>query len=660
MEHESFENEEVAKIMNEHFVNIKVDREENPGVDKLYMTYVQLTAGRGGWPMSVFLTPDLCPFFGATYFPPEDTNGNPGFKTLLRRVAEVWELSPEKLKENGETTIKQLREYVAAKPGSVSGDLHPNTVASEAYSHFSTNFDDQDGGFTGAPKFPTPVQISFLMDYYGYMRSDKNTANNAQKALDMALFTLQKIAAGGIHDHVGSGFHRYSTDKHWHVPHFEKMLYDQAQLLSTYVAAHQITKDQSYAYVAKDIIRYIARDLQHPEGAFYSAEDADSLPTPASKTKTEGAFCVWEQSELNQILGPKEAAVFSHYYGVKESGNVNPSQDPHNELKSKASNVLTKSASAEETAKLFSISQDEVNEIVNNSKAKLWSYRANNRPVPHLDDKILTSWNGLMISGLAQAARVFRDQQILKLATDAAKFIRKELYQPDTNTLLRSYRQGPSTIEGFLDDYSYLVQGLLDLYEATFDEQWIQWAHELQTKQNELFYDDNHGGYFSVRENDKNILVRLKEEQDGAEPSANAVSLKNLIRLGTLLEEQSYVTKAQDTLEAFELAMSRFPYAMPALVNTFLLMSQGVKQIVLVGDTNAEMQEFDQSIKQVFMPNKLVVRAKEGGIIAQKNPTIAQLVAQHKSGKATVHICENFTCGTAIQELTQLKKRLEN
>ncbi|KAG0188817.1 spermatogenesis-associated protein 20 [Apophysomyces sp. BC1034] len=600
MEHESFENEEVAKIMNEHFVNIKVDREENPGVDKLYMTYVQLTAGRGGWPMSVFLTPDLCPFFGATYFPPEDTNGNPGFKTLLRRVAEVWELSPEKLKENGETTIKQLREYVAAKPGSVSGDLHPNTVASEAYSHFSTNFDDQDGGFTGAPKFPTPVQISFLMDYYGYMRSDKNTANNAQKALDMALFTLQKIAAGGIHDHVGSGFHRYSTDKHWHVPHFEKMLYDQAQLLSTYVAAHQITKDQSYAYVAKDIIRYIARDLQHPEGAFYSAEDADSLPTPASKTKTEGAFCVWEQSELNQILGPKEAAVFSHYYGVKESGNVNPSQDPHNELKR------------------------------------------------------------LMISGLAQAARVFRDQQILKLATDAAKFIRKELYQPDTNTLLRSYRQGPSTIEGFLDDYSYLVQGLLDLYEATFDEQWIQWAHELQTKQNELFYDDNHGGYFSVRENDKNILVRLKEEQDGAEPSANAVSLKNLIRLGTLLEEQSYVTKAQDTLEAFELAMSRFPYAMPALVNTFLLMSQGVKQIVLVGDTNAEMQEFDQSIKQVFMPNKLVVRAKEGGIIAQKNPTIAQLVAQHKSGKATVHICENFTCGTAIQELTQLKKRLEN
>ncbi|KAF7721534.1 Spermatoproteinsis-associated protein 20 [Apophysomyces ossiformis] len=658
MEHESFENQEIADIMNKHFVNIKVDREENPGVDKLYMTYVQLTAGRGGWPMSVFLTPDLCPFFGATYFPPEDTNGSPGFKTLLRRVADVWELSPEKLKENGETVIKQLRDYIASKPGAASAELHPDSVAAEAYDHFATNFDSEYGGFTDAPKFPTPVQISFLMNYYGYKRHDKAAEDKAGKALNMALFTLERIAAGGIHDHVGSGFHRYSTDKHWHVPHFEKMLYDQAQLLSSYVAAHQITKEQAYADIAKDIIRYVSRDLQHSDGGFYSAEDADSFPTSDSNVKLEGAFCVWEQTELNRVLGQEQAAVFNHHYGVRETGNVDPLQDPYNELKNK--NVLTTTSTIEKTAKAFQMSPDEVKELLGDSKSKLWSYRKKYRPAPHLDDKILTSWNGLMISGLSQAAQVFGEQSTLDLATDAARFIHKELYQPNTNILLRSYRHGPSTIEGFLDDYSFLIQGLLDLYEATFDEQWIEWAHALQTKQNELFYDEENGGYFSVRESDKSILVRLKDEQDGAEPSANAVSLKNLVRLGTLLEEQSYVAKAQDTLEAFELAMSRFPFAMPALVDTFLLMSQGVKQIVLTGEENEKMYNFEQAIRQPYVPNKLVVRAKEGGIIASKNATIAQLASSYNSKEPMVHICENFTCGLPIGELTELRKRLEN
>ncbi|KAI9490676.1 hypothetical protein BDB00DRAFT_836882 [Zychaea mexicana] len=581
MEHESFENEETAKFMNEHFVNIKVDREENPAVDKLYMTYIQLISGRGGWPMSVFLTPELSPFFGGTYFPPGDQYGTPGFRNLLARVAEIWEAADDKVREDASGTIAQLRAYVNSKPAGTedaASQLHPENLVSAAFNHFDDNFDTANGGFTGAPKFPTPVQLQFLFEYFAYLRKDKSTEHNAQKALEMALFTLKKISMGGIRDHIGSGFHRYSTDKYWHVPHFEKMLYDQAQLLSAYTSAYLITRDQGFADVAKDIVHYIARDLQHPQGGFYSAEDADSFPTDQSKKKLEGAFYVWEMPLLEEILGSKAAKVFNKYYGVNKDGNVNPAQDPHNELVNQ--NVLAEQESVDNVAKEFGMSSQDVGSILNESKEKLLKYREEQRPKPHCDDKILTSWNGLMISGLAQAANAFQDKEILKLATNAADFIQRELYKQQTDTLLRSYRAGPSDIEGFLDDYSYMVQGLLDLYEATYDEKWIQWAYDLQQKQNELFYDSDKGGYFNVQASDKSILVRLKDEQDGAEPSANAISLRNLVRLGTILEQEDYVVKARNTIGSFSTSISQYPFAMPALLGSFLLMVNGVKQVI--------------------------------------------------------------------------------
>ncbi|KAI8145227.1 spermatogenesis-associated protein 20 [Fennellomyces sp. T-0311] len=574
MEHESFENDKVADVMNKFYVNIKVDREENPGVDKFYMTFVQMSSGGGGWPMSVFLTPDLQPFFGGTYFPPDDRHGRPGFKSLLTRIAQIWAAQPDKLKSSGKSVVAQLKAFSEAKPSEgSSASIEPWAVAENVYEKFASSFDSKYGGFGSSPKFPTPVQLVFLLDYYGYHHCE----GKDEKALEMVLYTLNKIARGGIHDHIGSGFHRYSTDQKWHVPHFEKMLYDQAQLLTVYVRAYQITKDIAYAKVARDIVHYITRDLQHKEGAFYAAEDADSLPSDEATKKLEGAFCVWEAQEIKDILGEHDAEVFSYFYGVETNGNVDPAQDPHGELVNK--NVLIQLHSEQETAEKFKMPEEQVNDILKQTKEKLWQHRLTKRPKPHRDDKILTCWNGLMISAMAQAGRILNDPEFIEIAKSTASFIQKNMYNASTGILLRSFREEPSSIEGFLDDYSYLIQGLIDLYESTFDEKWLEWAQLLQEKQNELFYDSDSGGYYNVTSTDKSILVRMKEEQDGAEPSGNAVSVHNLIRLSTLLQNTSYSKVAQETIDNFQSDLGKLPFAMPALVTSFLLVATGVKEV---------------------------------------------------------------------------------
>ncbi|KAI8377311.1 spermatogenesis-associated protein 20 [Blakeslea trispora] len=663
MEHESFENEAVADIMNKFFVNIKVDREENPGVDKLYMTYVQLTSGGGGWPMSVFLTPELNPFFGATYFPPEDQFGKPGFKTLLKRIAQLWNANPDKVIASGKNIIEQIRSYIQAKPIESSSDLDPNAIAAETYHHFENSFDAIHGGFGGSPKFPTPVQLQFLLDYYMYNRhqGSKEASENAQKALDMALFTLRKIAAGGIHDHVGSGFHRYSTDNKWHVPHFEKMLYDQAQLMSLYSSAYQITGDTLFANVTRDIICYVSRDLQNAQGGFYSAEDADSLPTQDASKKLEGAFCVWEAAEIQTILGQEKARVFNAHYHCQEKGNIDPAQDPHQELVHK--NVLMEYGSVEDTAKATGMTPSEVASILKEGRAKLWEHRSTTRPKPHRDEKIITSWNGLMITGLVHAYEALEDKSILTLALNAAKFIHKELYQSTTRVLLRSYCGSASDIEGFIDDYAYWIQALLDLYEVTLDEQWLEWAYALQHKQNELFYDTQDGGYFNVSVTDKTLLLRMKEEQDGAEPSANAISLRNLVRLGTLLEKSEWITLAKETAYAFKLSLTKFPFAIPALVASFMLVTFGLKEIVLAGadSANDQLKLFQNIVSHVFLPNKLVLYARPEGFVASHNSVVQQISRiPIKKNESVAYICENFACGLPIHDPEELKKAMSS
>ncbi|CAG8462636.1 12261_t:CDS:10 [Dentiscutata erythropus] len=699
--HESFENEAVAKIMNEHFVNVK---ETQPDVDRMYMLFVQSFSGSGGWPMSVFLTPEL---YRKT-----------GFATLLKRMSELWKEQPDEMRKAGTNAIEQLREFITSRGESAKSIKLDMKTALKLYNHFDKMFDDEQGGFDGKsePKFPTPVQLHFLLRYYYYILVDlerayerlaimsineirnrgaslgidfKDCENEAQflnklkevvtsrkqvaeKSLEMVNFTLKKIAMGGIHDHVGNGFHRYSTDRYWHVPHFEKMLYDQAQLLMSFVEAYAITKDQYFAEVARDIVTYVERDLRDPEGGFYSAEDADSYPHEGAKHKLgevlfrsfQGAFCVWEMSEIKEILGDKNSEIFCWHYGVKPDGNVDPNKDIQGELKRK--NVLIQRHTLEETAGHFNITSDQLKETLSESMKELAKYRVEKRPKPHRDDKILAAWNGLMITGLARAYDSLRDKKFLDLAEGAAKFLKEKMYILEKKVLLRSFREGPGDVEGFVDDYSYLIEGLLHLYQSSFNESYLSWAIDLQDRQNQLFYDEQSGGYYNVKEGTKDILLRLKDDHDGAEPSANSVSVSNLILLGNIANNLDYSTKAEQTLKYFAGRLNTVPYSMSAMVASLMLHIKGVKQIMVVGrEQNPIVQQFIEVIQDRFIPNKTLLVAKpENELLLEKNEMVNAIV-QGEFAKETddnvpsVHICENFTCGMPISNVEELVDKLK-
>src|SRR5256714_965898 len=499
MAHESFEDEATATIMNREFVNIKVDREERPDVDRVYMTFVQATTGGGGWPMSVWLTPDLKPFVGGTYFPPEDRYGQPGFKKVLDRLATAWKEKHDKIVEHGSKIVEALRE---SQSGGKPESKIDSTVLDAAYQQLDRSYDPKEGGFGNAPKFPRPVTLNFLTR--SYARDPKS--DSAKHALEMALFTLRKMAAGGMHDQLGGGFHRYSVDRYWHVPHFEKMLYDQAQLAVAYLDAFQITQDRQFESVARDVLDYVARDITSNEGGFFSAEDADSLFEHGKPEHGEGVFYVWTRKEIDAALG-NAAEIFDFHYGVQSHGNAPEGSDPQDEFRGK--NVLIERHTIAETAQHFRKSEDEVRQSLARSREKLLSIRSN-RPRPHLDDKIIGAWNGLMISAYARAAQVLDEPRYLEIATRAAKFLRANLYEEKSKLLYRNYLGGRSDIEGFADDYAFVIQGLLDFYEASFDVGWLKFAIELQETQDRLFFDEKNGGYFSNSGNDESVFLRMK------------------------------------------------------------------------------------------------------------------------------------------------------
>src|SRR6202171_4405073 len=438
MAHESFESEEVAGIMNREFVNIKVDREERPDVDRVYMTFVQATTGSGGWPMSVWLTPNLQPFVGGTYFPPEDRYGQPGFKKVVERIAAAWKQDHEKIVDQSSKIISALRESQTGQPAA-TGKIDMK-ILETAYEQFSRSYDAQEGGFSNAPKFPRPVTLNFLSRFYA---RDPSSASG-KRALEINIFTLRKMAAGGMHDHLGGGFHRYSVDRYWHVPHFEKMLYDQAQLAVAYLDAFQITRDRLYADVARDILDYVARDMTSKEGGFFSAEDADSLFEQGKPEHGEGAFYVWTEKQIDATLGDN-SGLFKFHYGVQPHGNAPEGSDPQDEFRGK--NILIERHTVAETAKHFKKSEDQARQSLARSREKLLSLR-NKRPRPHLDDKIISAWNGLMISAYARAVQVLDEPHYLESATRAAKFLRANLYDEKSKLLFRNYREGRSQIEG--------------------------------------------------------------------------------------------------------------------------------------------------------------------------------------------------------------------
>ena len=651
MAHESFESAAVAEVMNREFVNIKVDREERPDVDRVYMTFVQATTGGGGWPMSVWLTPELKPFVGGTYFPPEDRYGQPGFTKVLERIAMAWKQGHEKISEQG-TNIVAALEQAAAGPTTETTRLGAETLKA-AYQQISRSYDAHEGGFGVAPKFPRPVTLNFLTRMFA--RDPKS--DSGKHALEMNLFTLRKMAAGGMHDHLGGGFHRYSVDSYWHVPHFEKMLYDQAQLAVAYLEGFQISREPLFEEVARDTLDYVRRDMTAKEGGFFSAEDADSeIPGSPEGKKSEGAFYIWSKEELAAALG-SSAEIFNFHYGVKPNGNVSPGGDPHGEFTGR--NILIELQTVAETAKHFGKEEAEVRELLGTARETLLSLRAK-RPRPHLDDKIITAWNGLMISAFARGAQILNDPTYLEAATRAATFVRQELYHAERKVLVRNYREGPSAVEGFADDYAFVIQGLLDLYEASFDVRWLQFALELQETQDRLFFDEERGGYFSGTGKDASILLRMKEDNDSAEPAASSVSALNLLRLAQIRNEAAFFERAEKTIEAFASQISHFASAMPQMLVALDLTLSNPRQIVIAGDPSAaETEALVAEVHRHFVPNKVLLLADGGeGQKYLEGKLEALRGMKPIDGKPAVYVCENFTCKAPVTDAAGLAELL--
>lgn len=671
MEKESFESEEIGKILSDSFVAIKVDREERPDVDKVYMTFVQVTSSGGGWPMSVWLTPDLKPFVGGTYFPLKDGPYHLGFKTVLKRIAEQWKHNKNSMVESSESILKVLHDSLVLGGKDETNLVLPpcQEVMARCFDQLAKSYDEKNGGFSVAPKFPTPVNFSFLFCYWAV---HKHTEAGAY-ALEMALHSLRMMANGGIHDHVAQGFHRYSTDAQWHVPHFEKMLYDQGQLAVAYIDAYRISGDTFFADIARDILQYVSRDLSNEEGGFYSAEDADSLPTDNAEEKKEGAFCVWTAQEIHQLLpdpvpGAADCAtmgdIFIHYYGVKDKGNVNPGQDPHGELAGQ--NVLIIGCSLESVAARYGLDTDELKNMLERCRERLYSARQM-RPRPHLDSKMLASWNGLMISGFAHAGAVLQEKSYIERATHAACFLRKHLFHSASGRLLRScYRGEVQPIEhlsvpvfGFLDDFAFVIRALLDLYEATFQQQWLKWAVQLQEKQDELFWDTKQFAYYTSDDSDPSILLRLKDDQDGAEPSANSVAASNLLRLSNFMDRKDWELKSAQLLSAFSVRFCKIPVALPEMVRTLMAKHQTLKQIIICGDPAEEdTQKLIGCVNSHFVPHKVLLLAdgNKESFLYLNLPFLSTLEKQN--GKATAYICENHTCSLPVTSIEDLKKLL--
>ncbi|MGA2625112.1 MAG: thioredoxin domain-containing protein [Bacteroidota bacterium] len=639
MEREDFENPATARLMNEHFVCIKVDREERPDVDRVYMAAVQALTGSGGWPMSVFLTPDRKPFFGGTYFPPAPQVGRPGFPQLLEHISKLWHTERRKIVESS----LQITEFLRANTKTADAVPLDDSTLQAACSQFAEVFDKEHAGFGAGPKFPQPVTFNFLLRYYS--RSGEHTP------LDMTLATLRKMAEGGMYDQIGGGFHRYSVDAQWRVPHFEKMLYDQAQLASSYVDAYQITRDEFFASMVRDILDYVLRSMTHSEGGFYSAEDAESLPTPAGQESTpesanpsmkkEGAFYLWTKKEIEDILGREIAPIVDFYYGVKDQGNA--LHDPMNVFVGQ--NILYIWSTVEETAWKFNKTQEEIQELLLDSRKKLFAEREK-RPKPHLDDKIITAWNGLMISAFSRAYQVLGDPKHLSAAERSAVFVASKLYDPVSVRLLRRYRDGEARFDGTLQDYAFFIQGLLDLYEASFDIQWLALAIDLAKKQIELFGDPEQGGFFDTAPGDMTLFIRTKDDYDGAEPAGNSVAALTLLRLARVTDNKEWSATAEKTIDALSLGIRQYPTAHAQMLAALDWRLSTPLEIIIAGKPDAEdTRLLLKAVHAHFVPNRILLLAdgSEGQKkLAQVLPFIDRITTA--AGKATAYVCENYSC----------------
>ena len=620
MAHESFEDSSVAKIMNETFVSIKVDREERPDIDKIYMTVCQLMTGSGGWPLTIVMTPDKKPFFAGTYFPKESRFGRIGIIDLIKRIDSLWKNERKQLLDSSEKIIFALQDVNSESPGSSL----TKSVLNSTYSQLSARFDKKNGGFGTAPKFPTPHNLLFILRYW------KRTGD--EKALIMVEKTLKQMRMGGIYDQIGFGFHRYSTDSDWLVPHFEKMLYDQALLTLAYLETYQATNKKEYANTAEEIMMYVLRDMTSPEGAFYSAEDADS-------EGEEGKFYVWSKKEIEEILGADKAESFSKLYNVNVDGNF---LDEATKIKT-GKNILHLQFGSTNTS----------NFDVESARKQIFDVREK-RIRPHKDDKVLTDWNGLMIAAFAKAGYILNEPKYIQVAEKAVNFILNQMKNSD-GRLLHRYRDGGADIPAFLDDYAFLIWGLINLYEATFDTLYLKKSVELTEEQLELFWDNLIGAFFFTAVDAESLITRQKETYDGAIPSGNSVAMLNLLRLAQLTGNDNYEKKADYLGRVFAENVRANPVAHSLMMVAVDYAVGPTYSLVIAGDegkddTNSMLDE----VRKQFLPNKsLIFRSTE-----KLNPEIDNLsnyiqFFDKYEGKATAYVCINKTCKAPTNDINK-------
>ncbi|MBA3976041.1 MAG: thioredoxin domain-containing protein [Candidatus Solibacter sp.] len=651
MERESFESEATARILNEHFVSVKLDREERPDIDRVYMAFVQATTGSGGWPMSVFLTPELKPFYGGTYFPPDNRYGRPGFGYLLDQIAEAWSTRRQDLMETGVRAAAHLESAAAVEN---RNHVLDTSALERSYAYFRRTYDARFGGFGHAPKFPRPSVFQFLFRYHRRIGDGE--------ALDMALHTLREMAKGGMNDHLGGGFHRYSVDERWHVPHFEKMLYDQAQLAVAYLEAYQITGDRLYSGVAARILGYVQRELTHPEGGFYSAEDADSAADAARPNdKSEGAFYIWSAAEIREALGEPAAAWFMERHGCRDQGNA--VEDPHGEFTGR--NILFEAVEVEEIARRRGASRAEVEQVLAESAAKLLELRGK-RPRPHLDDKILAGWNGMMISAFALAARVFQSvdaglaKKYLESATRAAAFMEANLREAGTGGLLRRWRDGSAAVPAFLDDHALVSLAFIDLYEATFDPSHLETALDLARRAVAQFEDRENGGFYSTSGRSPDVIIRMKDDYDGAEPAGNSSLVMALLRLGNYTRDAQLQEAAERALQSFASRLNDQGPALPALMSAWIHYLEPKTQVVFSAETRDEaLDTLAAATARRFLPEATLLAAVDGGCreaLAKWIPEVAAMAPV--AGNSCAYVCRDFACLAPVTTPDELAKLL--
>jgi uncharacterized protein YyaL (SSP411 family) len=621
MAHESFEDDELADLMNDVFVSIKVDREERPDIDKIYMTICQMMTGSGGWPLTIIMTPDKKPFFAGTYFPKETRFGRIGLIDLIKRIKQMWDNNREELINSADQITLTLQNIDQESPG----DKFNTSMLKKTFKQLSTQFDKVNGGFGNRPKFPTPHNLIFLLRYWK-RTGDKN-------ALEMVEQTLQAMRKGGIYDHIGFGFHRYSTDSVWLVPHFEKMIYDQALIAIAYIEAYQATKKEEYKKTAQEIFTYVLRDMTSPEGGFYSAEDADS-------EGEEGKFYVWSMANLEKILSEEDLELISKVYNVERSGNyleeATGKKTGHNILHLKSNPDIKYQKRIQEICKILFKNREE-------------------RIHPQKDDKILTDWNGLMVAALAKGARALQDEFYLQAAKKAVIFIISNI-RDSNNKLLHRFKDGVSEIQGYLTDYAFFIWGLIELYEATFDIYYLKTALELHDIQIKDFWDEEIGGFYFTSNNGEKLLTRQKEIYDGTIPSGNSIAMLNLLRLSYLTGNSELERKADILNRVFSEKIRANPLAYTQFLVAIDFVVGPSYSIVIGGNTDAkDTKKLINAVYNEYLPNKVMIQRKT----EQKSPEIDKFsnfvqFFDNLEGKATAYVCINKTCKPPTHEIDKM------